>query len=199
MAPADWDSRYSASANLFGDNPSRLLLDHRGLLRPGMEALAVGDGEGRNGVWLAEQGLHVLAVDISPVGLARAGARAARHNVEIVTRCVDILDWDWPVAAFDLVACIYVHFPPERKAQMHQAMVRALKPGGLLIMEAYHRDQLHFGTGGPGDPLMLYTLEELEEAFADCQILVLKQQETDVELDGECKGRGSAVHLVARK
>jgi hypothetical protein len=78
-------------------------------------------------------------------------------------------------------------------------MIDALKPGGLLMLEAFHRDQARLGTGGPSDPGLLYTLHELEVAFADCLILTLEQTETDVEVDGRCNGRGSVVHLVARK
>ncbi len=196
---ADWDSRYAASQNLFGDSPSTLLLEHRSLLRPGMEALAIGDGEGRNGVWLAEQGMHVLSVDLSPHALARAEARAEARGTEIATLCVDVLEWAWPVATFDLVACIFVHFPPARRPFIHRAMIDALKPGGLLMLEAFHRDQVALGTGGPSDPALLYTLHELEAAFAGCLILDLEQTESDVVLDGKCQGTGSVVHLIARK
>lgn len=196
---ADWDTRYAASGNLFGDDPSPLLLEHSDLLRPGMEALAVGDGEGRNGVWLAQQGLHVLSIDLSPHALARARLRAEDRRVEIATLCVDVLEWDWPVAAFDLVACIFVHFPPDRRPSTFKAMIGALKPGGLLMLESFHRDQIALGTGGPSDPTMLPTLHELEEAFADCHILGLEQTETDVVCDGRCRGKGSVVHLLARK
>jgi SAM-dependent methyltransferase len=196
---ADWDSRYAATTKLFGDSPSPLLLEHRDLLRPGMEALAIGDGEGRNGVWLAAQGLHVLSVDLSPRALARARARAEGLQVELATLCVDVVEWGWPRAAFDLVACIFVHFPPATRPRVHRAIIDALKPGGLLMLEAFHRDQAARGTGGPSDPDMLYTLHELEESFADCLILSLEQTETDVEVDGRCSGRGAVVHLLARK
>ncbi len=196
---ADWDTRYAASGNLFGDDPSPLLLEHSDLLRPGMEALAVGDGEGRNGVWLAQQGLHVLSVDLSPLALARARARAAGRQVEIATLCVDVLEWDWPVAAFDLIACIFVHFPPDRRPAIYKAMIDSLKPGGLLMLESFHRDQIARGTGGPSDPALLPDLHELEEAFAGCLILGLEQTETDVFVDGRCQGEGTVIHLLARR
>lgn len=199
MSSTQWDERYSASDNLFGDKPSPLLLKHRSLLHPGMEVLAIGDGEGRNGVWLAEQGLHVLSVDISPVALARAEARAADRGVEVATLCVDVLEWDWPIAAFDLVVCVFVHFPQQTRPLVHRAMQHALKPGGLLMLEAFHRDQIGLDSGGPSDPSLLYTLHELEHAFVDCRILTLEQCETDVEIDGICQGKGAVVHLVARR
>lgn len=196
---ADWDSRYAASQDLFGDKPSPLLIEYRSLMRPGMAALAIGDGEGRNGLWLAEQGLHVLSVDLSPHALARAQARAEARQLELATVCADVLEWDWPVAAFDLVACIFVHFPSAHRPAVLRAMRAALKPGGLMILEAFHRDQAALGTGGPSDPDLLYTLPELEAAFSDDFILRLEQTGTDVEVDGRCRGRGSVVHLAARR
>ncbi len=196
---ADWNTRYAATPRLFGDSPSPLLIQARGLLKAGMRALAIGDGEGRNGVWLAAQGLHVLSVDLSSEALARARARAEALQVPLETECADVTAWEWPKAAFDVIACIFVHFPSADRPDVHRAMIDALKPGGLLILEVFHQDQIASGTGGPSDPDLLYTPDELETAFAACDILTLEQAETDVEVHGACKGRGSVVHLIARR
>ncbi len=196
---ADWNTRYAASPQLFGDRPSPLLTGHRALLRPGMRVLAIGDGEGRNGVWLAAQGLDVLSVDQSTEAQARARARADALHVPLETQCVDVTAWEWPQAAFDAIVCIFVHFPSTTRPAIHRAIIDALRPGGLLILEVFHRDQIARGSGGPSDPDLLYTTGELAAAFSDCEILLLEQAETDVEVHGECKGRGSVVHLIARR
>lgn len=196
----DWEQRYAASTDLFGASPpSPLLVAHRHLLTPGSAALAVGDGEGRNGVWLAAQGLEVLSVDISPTALARARALARAQGLALEAREVDILEWDWPVAAFDLVVYIFVHLPEGERRRVHRAMAAALRPGGYLMLECFHRDQLDRDTGGPPYPELLYSEEELRQDFADMEILRLRQVETEVRKEGEYLGQGAAVHLVGRK
>jgi len=194
-----WDDRYAATPNLFGDDPSPLLLEFRPLLAPGMQALAIGDGEGRNGVWLAQQGLEVLSIDLSAVALQRARARAAFRGVALRALCMDVLAWEWPAAAFDLVILVFVHFPAAQKRRLHQAIARALAPGGMLMLECFHRDQIAFASGGPEDPDLLYTFESLAADFADFEIMKLARVDTDVVLAGEPRGKGAAVHFVARK
>ncbi|MCC6208506.1 MAG: class I SAM-dependent methyltransferase [Gammaproteobacteria bacterium] len=194
-----WDDRYAASSNLFGDDPSPLLLEFRARFLPGMTALAIGDGEGRNGVWLARQGLDVLSIDLSDVALARSRQRAHVAGVPLRTLRADILAWDWPEAAFDFITLIFVHLPPEQKRQLHRAIRRALKPGGVILLEAFHRAQIECGSGGPSDPDLLYTLAEVEQDFSGFEALKCAQVETDVVLDGEPQGKGCAVHFVAQR
>lgn len=194
-----WDERYTASRNLFGDDPSPLLREFRPCFLAGMQALAIGDGEGRNGVWLARQGLEVLSIDLSTVALERARRRAQDAGVTLRTLQADILAWEWPDGAYDLITLIFVHLPPEQRQRLHRSMRRALKPGGLIVIEAFHRDQVERGSGGPSDPDLLYTLAEVERDFSGFEILRSTQSETDVVLDGIPQGKGSAVHFVARR
>lgn len=194
-----WDDRYAATPNLFGDAPSPLLLEFRHLLSPGTRSLAVGDGEGRNGVWLAQQGLEVLSIDLSAVALGRARARAAARGVSLRTLCMDALEWDWPQAAFDLVTLVFVHLPAVQKTRLHQAIIRTLMPGGLCLLECFHRDQVACASGGPADPDLLYTLDMIAQDFSGFEIMKLARVETDVVLGGEPQGKGVAVHFVARK
>jgi len=194
-----WDERYAASRNLFGDDPSPLLREMRPRFLPGMKALAIGDGEGRNGVWLARLGLDVLSIDLSAVALDRARRRAQDAGVTLRTLQTDILAWKWPVEAFDLVTLIFVHLPSAARQRLHRSMRRAVKPGGLIVLEAFHRDQLECGSGGPSDPDLLYTRAEVEHEFSGFEILRCTQIDTDVVLDGVPQGKGSAVHFVARR
>ncbi len=193
-----WDERYAASRNLFGDDPSPLLREFRPRLLAGMKALAIGDGEGRNGVWLARQGLDVLSIDLSTVALDRARRRAQGAGVTLRTLQTDILAWDWPDDIFDLVTLIFVHLPSRQRQRLHGSMRRALKPGGLIMLEAFHRDQVKCGSG-PSDPDLLYTCAEVEHDFSGFGILRSTQIETEVVLDGVPQGKGSAVHFVARR
>lgn len=196
---SDWETRYREVPNLFGDRPSPLLVSEAARLEPGSRALVIGDGEGRNGVWLAGRGLRVLSTDVSPTALARAHTRALERDVSLTTLCVDVLEWGWPEGYFDLVVLIFVHFPPATRRQVYAGMISALRPGGLAVVEVFHRDQAARGTGGPSDPELLGTLDELRDAFAACELIRLERVETDVEQAGVRQGRGDAIHLVARK
>jgi len=211
LSGTDWETRYAATESLFGDQPSPLLTRHAGRLRPGLHALAVGDGEGRNGVWLATQGLRVLALDLSPTALqrARARARAAGVQARYQTRCQDVLSWNRidPQAArrpardpqaFDVITLIFVHLPPEARRRLHHLVRRLLRPGGLLILEAFHQDQRERDSGGPSDPALLYTEELLYRDFAGLQVLELEKTTTEVIVGGEHRGEGVVVHFAAR-
>jgi len=195
----DWEKRYAAVDNLFGTSPSILLQSYAHLMSPGQSVLAIGDGEGRNGVWLAEQGLKVLSVDISPTAQRRARALARQRDVDIEVRCIDLRQWDWPISSFDLITLIFVHFPAATRHQVHQKMIAALKPSGLIMIEAFHIDQLQYGTGGPPDAEMLYCQDILEEDFKGLEVLELKQEVTDVVIAGKPIGQGASLRFVARR
>ncbi len=194
----DWESRYAGCACLFGNDPSPLLTAYRQLLQAGMEALAIGDGEGRNGVWLAAQGLRVLSLDISATALRRAAARAQQQGLAIDTLCCDALQWEWPCQTFDVVTLIFVHLPPPQRHHLHRLMQQALRPGGLIFIEAYHQDQLQCASGGPSNPEVLYTLDILRQDFAGLEILTLEKTTTRVMMEGSDRGSGAVVQLVAR-
>lgn len=195
----DWESRYAASAGLFGDDPSPLLTANRHLLQPDMEtALAIGDGEGRNGLWLAAQGLRVLSLDLSPTALRRATTRARQQGLAFDTLCGDALQWTWPRQAFDVITLIFVHLPPPQRSRLHRLMQQALRPGGLIFIEAYHQDQLRCASGGPANPAVLYTLDTLRQDFVGLEILTLEKTGTRVVVDGSDQGSGVVVHFVAR-
>lgn len=194
----DWESRYAGSTCLFGDDPSPLLTANRQLLQPDMAALAIGDGEGRNGVWLASQGLRVLSLDLSATALQRTEARARQQGLAIDTLCCDALRWTWPCQAFDVITLIFVHLPPPERQHLHHLMRQALRPGGLIFIEAYHEDQLQCASGGPSNPEILYTLDILRQDFASLEIQTLEKTSTRVMREGKDQGDGVAVHFIAR-
>jgi len=194
-----WEQRYADSDNLFGRTPSELLLAWKDHFRTGLSALAVGDGEGRNGVWLAEQGLDVLSIDISSTALSRAEGFAAERGVKLQTECADLLTWQWPQQSFDIITSIFVHMHAELRQQVHQSMLQAIRPGGLILIEGYHTDQCKMGSGGPSDPSMMFTPELLKEDFPGMTVLHAEVLSTDVVMDGNQLGKGAACHFVAQK
>ena len=170
-----WEQRYAEPGYAYGTQPNVYLTTHAGLFQPGQRALLIGDGEGRNGVWLAEQGLQVLSVDYSAAGLRKAEALARERNVSLRTECVDLTEWHWPEDEFDFVVIIYVHFPPEVRRQLHHAALHALKPGGQLILEAFTFEQLQHASGGKTVRAMLYDAGLLADDFRDGELLELNE------------------------
>ena len=195
-----WNGRFSGEGYLFGTAPNAFLASQRARLAPGMRALCVADGEGRNSVWLARQGLQVTAFDFSPVAVEKARALARAAGVKVDHRQSDIFAWDWSGARHDLVAAIFFQFlsPPQR-AQVFAGIVQSLAPGGLLILQGYRPEQLGYATGGPKQLENFYTEALLRESFAGLEILHLASHDDVVDEGQGHHGMSALVDLVARR
>jgi 2-polyprenyl-3-methyl-5-hydroxy-6-metoxy-1,4-benzoquinol methylase len=195
-----WDERYDREDYVFGTEPNAFLASCAPLLAPGQSALCVADGEGRNSVWLAGQGLSVIAFDASAVGIAKAQRLAAAKGVSVDLEQATIEDWDWSPARFDVVAAIFIQFAePALRGRIFDGMKRTLKPGGLLIMQGYRPEQIEYGTGGPRARENLYTRALLEEAFAGFDILRLEEHDGEIHEGPGHDGMSALIDLVARK
>lgn len=195
-----WDDRYAAEGYLFGTAPNAFLAAQAGRLKPGWTALAVADGEGRNGVWLAQQGLDVLSVDSSAVAQDKARRLARSRGVAPRFEIADLAAWTFPAGQFDVVAGIFIQFAgPDLRRTLFEGMTAALKPGGLLLLEGYRPEQLAFGTGGPRIVENLYTEDLLREAFRDLEILDLRAYDAVIEEGAGHSGMSALIDLVARK
>ena len=166
---AFWDERYKGEDFAFGTAPNEFLVSQAHYLKPGLRALVPGDGEGRNGVWLAEQGLVVDTVDVSPLGVAKARRLAQGRGVEINVTLADLLTWAWPRNTYDIVAALYIHFFDRDRPKIHRAIMEALKPGGILIRKLSARTasqpQKMHRSGGPKTAEMLYSKAKPREDF----------------------------------
>ena len=195
-----WNERFSSKDYLFGTAPNAFLARQRHRLRPGQTALAIADGEGRNGVWLAEQGLDVLSIDFSPVALQKAHDLAVSRGVNLRTHQVDLEDWAWEPERFDVVAAIFIQFArPDLRAAIFQGIKRTLTPGGLLLLQGYRPEQLRYGTGGPPHAENMYTAAMLRTAFAGFEILHLEEHDSVISEGRGHHGMSALVDLVARK
>lgn len=199
MPPSFWDEKFARPDYLFGTDPNAFVVSEAWRMAPGHRVLAVGDGEGRNGVWLAQRGLKVTSIDSSLVGIAKSKNLARERGVFLETICADLTIWDWPSAAFDAVVLIFVHFTPEARRHVHTGIMRSLVPGGTLILECYTPAQLNNKSGGPRDPDMLYTKDALAQDFAGAEILHLEEISYDLNEGERHKGPAEVVRLVARK
>jgi SAM-dependent methyltransferase len=195
-----WQERYSKPDYHFGTEPNAFLKSQVGFLRPGWKALAVADGEGRNGIWLAEQGLDVHTFDLSPNGIAKARALAAERRVMIRIEEGDIHSWNWPSETYDLVVAIFIQFsPPAERAKVFAGLKRALKRGGLLLIEGYRPEQLKYATGGPRDLEKLYTRSLLETEFSDLASLNIREHDIVLHEGERHVGMSAVIDLVGRK
>ncbi|MDE1958057.1 MAG: class I SAM-dependent methyltransferase [Xanthomonadaceae bacterium] len=199
MTATLWNERYSDDAYHYGTAPNAWLASQAWRLPRAGDALAIADGEGRNGVWLAQQGLATTSLDQSGKGLDKARTLAQQRGVTLATLQADLTHFEWPPAAYDVVVSIYVHLPAALRLRTHAGCAQALRPGGLLILEAFTLEQMHCHSGGPRDPALLYTAELLRGDFRGLELLEL--------LSGEvllAEGRGHAgparvVRLLAQR
>ena len=196
-----WNGRFAATGDyVFGTEPNAFLVAQRHRLKPGMRALALADGEGRNGVWLARQGLHVLSVDFSPAGLEKAQRLAARYGVAIETECADLRHWHWEPERFDVVVAILIQFTkPPLQGEIFRGMKAALRHGGLVILQGYRPEQLRYGTGGPPSAENMYTEALLRAAFADFRILHLAAHDDMATERRSHEGPSALIDMVAEK
>jgi cyclopropane fatty-acyl-phospholipid synthase-like methyltransferase len=194
-----WDERYAIEDYLFGTEPNAFLVTQRHLLKPGASVLAVADGEGRNGVWLAEHDLRVLSVDSSVVAQNKARALAQQRGVALDFELADLLQWQWGENRFDVIVAIFIQFAaPEQREQIFAKLKRSLKPGGLLLLQGYTPRQLEYGTGGPPNAENLYTEPMLRGAFADMEILYLREHDDLVSEGAGHSGMSALIDMVAK-
>jgi len=197
---AFWDARYAVSDYIFGTTPNHFLASQAHLIQPGIHALAVADGEGRNSVWLAEQGAVVQAIDISPVALAKAQTLAHARGMSVKFEEADLLNWNWPEAAYDLVVAVFIQFaPPPERDRIIAGIQRCLKPGGTLILQGYTPKQIEFATGGPSSAANMYTAALLREWFGEWNIQHLVEHESLIREGSHHHGLSALVDMVAIK
>jgi len=195
-----WETRFAAPGYLFGTAPNAFIKRKAGLLKRGQKALTVADGEGRNGVFLAECGLDVTAFDFSPNALAKARELAKQRGVTMKIEQADLYVYPWPEAQYDVVAGIFFQFcPPPERAKVFAGMRRALKPGGILLLEGYRPEQLKYKTGGPSEVENLYTRALLEESFAGFASLDIEEYDAEVQEGSGHGGMSALIDLVGRK
>lgn len=195
-----WESRYGVPEFIFGKDPNYFLQSCKGLLPLSGKALAIADGEGRNGVWLAEQGLSVVCLDFSGSAQLKATALAEERGVNITLVRADIHSWSYPPDAFDVVVDIFTQFSsPAERLKKWKGVHNTLKPGGLFILQGYTPRQLQFNTGGPKKIENLYTRQMLEDAFRDFHDVRIVEEEREMQEGAAHSGMSAVIGLTARK
>ncbi len=191
-----WNTRWSEPAPAYGDEPNAFLAASVAAFPAGGHLVCVADGDGRNGAWLARQGFRVTGVDGSEVGVARANARGAVGYEAVVG---DLATWAFPPC--DGIVSIYAHLPVPLRAEVHARAWAALRPGGVFLVEAFHPRQraLARTSGGPYDPALLYTLDQLRGDVPGAVFEVLEEAETVLAEGDYHVGVADVVRMIARK
>jgi len=194
-----WDERYSEEGYVYGTEPNDFLASQSDQLSPNSKILCLAEGEGRNGVYLAKLGHSVLGVDSSSVGLQKARDLAEAKGVCIETQVADLKDFDIGEEKWDVVVSIFAHLPPPIRKSVHERVVKGLKKGCVIILEAYTPKQLEYKTGGPPVAEMMMTLDGLLSELKGLDFEFGRELERDVVEGKYHTGKAYTVQVFARK
>jgi len=195
-----WNERYSEPGFAYGTEPNDFLAANAERCLPANgEILCLAEGEGRNAVFLARLGQRVTAVDGSAVGLEKARGLAEQRGVALRTVVADLADFDLEIERWDGIVSIWCHTPSALRARLHRAIVAALKPGGVLLLESYTPKQLEYGTGGPPLADMLMTLAAVRQELAGLEFLKAEEKVREVHEGKYHNGLSAVLQVIARK
>ena len=192
-----WNERYITEKYLYGKEANTFLAEKINLLSG--PVLSLSEGEGRNAVFMASQGLSVLGVDCSKVGLEKAQSLAKSKGVAIATEIADLAHYQPKEKHYGSVVSIFAHLPSSIRLRLYPLVEAALKPNGVLLLEAYSENQLVKDTGGPKDIDMLMSVAKLRQEFPNLNPILAQEIERKV-----CEGEGhtgmaSVLQFIARK
>jgi SAM-dependent methyltransferase len=193
-----WDQRYSEPGFAYGQDPNEFFKEIIDDLEPGSLMLP-GEGEGRNAIYAARKGWKVFAFDQSSVAREKALAWAENEELSLDYRVEDLTSFSCTGQQFDLVAILYIHLPWVLRQSIHRQLAACLKPGGMLIMECFHKEQLLYGTGGPPVGDLLYHEDDLMEDFSSMDIIQCEKQIREIHQGKYHKGKSSVIRLKALK
>lgn len=194
-----WDKRFQAENYVYGEKPNVFLEGFQKKLQLKGNALAIAEGEGRNGVFLAEQGLNVTTWDYAESGLAKTKKLAEQRGVDVKTELVDLNDATWESNYWDEIVCIFGHFPTELRRKTLEGVRDAIKPGGYYVTEVYSKKQIPYNSGGPRDIELLYDPDEFWQIFSDWRIVHFFMGEV-VRQEGELhNGLSHVIQFVGQK
>jgi cyclopropane fatty-acyl-phospholipid synthase-like methyltransferase len=192
-----WNQRYDSDEFVYGTEPNSFLAENAKLLTGPVLSLA--EGEGRNAVFLASLGLEVLGVDGSEVGLAKAQKLADSKGVAIKTEIADLATYEPPANSYGSVVSISAHLPSDVRKRLYPLVEQSLKPGGIILLEAYSKSQMSRNTGGPKDPEMLMTAADIQKEFPNCEAILCHEIEREV-VEGEFHtGMACVVQFIGKK
>ena len=195
-----WDERFSEPGFAYGTEPNDFLRENFERMSKG-QVLCLAEGEGRNAVFLAENGFDVTAVDGSKVGLEKAVKLASSRGVTIKTIHADLADFEIEPNAWNAIVSLWVHLPPILRSAVHKKVVAGLKPGGTFLLEAYTPKQVEFGTGGPRREQIerTMTLAALREELKPLRLEIARETTREIYEGKYHNGLSAVVQILAFK
>lgn len=187
-----WNLKYEGTTYIYGKEPTAFLKEKLSLLKKG-KALVLAMGEGRNAVYLAENGFDVTGVDISEIGIEKCERLAEERSVVVNSIVADLTDYDMGKEQYNLITNFYFY-----DKSILTRVIESLRPGGIFIFETYSRDHPKHSKFGPKNPDYLVKPNELLEIFKSLRILYYEDTVTELD-EGMHKGKAALIRLIARK
>jgi SAM-dependent methyltransferase len=194
-----WNERYSQESFAYGKEPNTFLVSKISCLKPQSKVLCLAEGEGRNAVFLSEHNHRVTAVDYSEIGLQKLMGYATQKGLHIDSICMDLNNYKIEEGKWDAIVCIFGHFLPDLRSKVFRQVYKGLTRGGVFLLEAYHKDQLNFRTGGPQDPGLLYDVEDLKFDLSEFDVISIERSIREIAEGQYHQGRSAVVQVVAGK
>ena len=193
-----WNERYAVEEYVYGKDPNVFFRDCLATVSPG-RILLPGEGEGRNAVYAAASGWDVDAFDSSFEASQKARELARERGVEIRYEVKSFDSFEFSAQTYDAAGLIYFHLPPDQRTFLHRKVVQSVKSRGVVWIEAFHKNQIHYGTGGPKNPQMLFDPDDLKSDFKDCTFDLLEAKEVELQEGPHHRGKAFVIRAIARK
>lgn len=193
-----WDKKYSATEYVYGTEPNDFLRERFAEIPMG-PVLCLADGEGRNSVFLAQQGYDVTAIDQSIEGIKKGQRLAADRGVSVKAICGDLADFDFGQEKWAGIVSIFCHLPSPFRQSVHAKAVKGLKPGGVFLLEAYRPEQLQNDTGGPPIERLLIRKQDLQGELSPLHFKYLADVDREIIEGKGHRGLGAVVQAIAVK
>jgi len=194
-----WNERYSEERFAYGKEPNTFLASKIALLKPQSKVLCLAEGEGRNAVFLSEKNHRVTAIDYSEIGLQKLMGYAKQKGLHIDSVCMDLNNYKIEEGKWDAIVCIFGHFSPDLRSKVFRQVYKGLKPGGVFLLEAYHKDQLNFRSGGPQQLELLYSVEDLRLDLSEFDAIRIERLIREISEGQYHQGASAVVQVVANK
>ena len=192
-----WNGKFSKAEYFYGTKPNEFLASKIELIKDKKTLLCLGEGEGRNAIFFAQNDLEVSAIDASDVGLEKLDLKSKEEKLNIKTFCMDLNHWDDSVK-YDVIVASYLHMFKNERESLFEKIENSLESNGYFIGEFFSTKQLTYNSGGPKDLDLLYTIEDFKNHFNSCEKNIIQEIVTLDEGIGH-QGEACVIRVVIKK
>ncbi|WP_419767989.1 class I SAM-dependent methyltransferase [Arcobacter sp.] len=193
-----WNKKFSRDGYLYGTNPNQFIKNSYVNFKKDQTVLCLGEGEGRNAIFLAKEGFDVEAIDASDIGLNKLFEQSKIENVEIKTACMDINDWQVS-KKYGAILFSFLHLKIDELKTLIKKIETSLEKDGFFVCEVFSKNQIENNSGGPKDLELLYSMDDFKENIKELKIHKLEEVITNLEEGTGHQGEASVIRLIAQK